>query len=132
MAMDACRGECFHVIGERQACNSPCSLDYGHDESCECGAHAKKQVTYDPKVKIVEVRLDAKQHAQLMAAARPEWRTIETAPEDGTEVMLFCHTPLGTQFMSVGYCVRDDWQDSDGTVEPTHWMPLPSPPKVTR
>ena len=70
-----------------------------------------------------------------------EWQPIDTAPRDGTSVLLFL--PTGAQ--TVG-CWDPDFDDldepgwTDYTVEswayeevvrlyPTHWMPLPTPPE---
>jgi hypothetical protein len=62
-----------------------------------------------------------------------EWQPIETAPKDGTEVLLW--VPDGTYFAlmmtgsyegcAMGWC--DNVRGSPG-FEPTHWMPLPRPP----
>ena len=61
-----------------------------------------------------------------------EWQPIETAPKDETEV-LACRAGkkwrqvLGWQWGSGG-C--DGWYNSGGrNYDPTHWMPLPEPPK---
>jgi hypothetical protein len=71
------------------------------------------------------------------AQARIAWRPIETAPTDGTNVLLWwpfwCKgRPTIGWF---GYHGIQQWVapealegDGDG---PTHWMPLPSPPQVT-
>jgi len=70
--------------------------------------------------------------AQLLAGATPEgWQPIETAPKDGTEVLL-----LGRWF-SQARIVNGLWNSGDamhmphwmgGIHQPTHWMPLPAPP----
>lgn len=73
------------------------------------------------------------------------WQDIGTAPRDGTEVLLFthhggdvfCEEPFDA--VQIGYW--DEGNNKPGTVwhrepgwhqekigEPTHWMPLPSPP----
>jgi hypothetical protein len=80
------------------------------------------------------------------------WQPIETAPKDGTEVLVWCPSaalvPLAMHFSSEEYFAREygdpDYMEAgwylsysypDGlpecTWEPTHWMPLPEPPKVS-
>ena len=63
-----------------------------------------------------------------------EWQTIETAPKDGTNILLyvFSHEPD----YGVGYWNGDYWSMTvhadrlyDEFGSPTHWMPLPEPPK---
>lgn len=75
-----------------------------------------------------------------------EWKTIDSAPKDGTVVLLFCPKSWDSEGVRVGWwCTSpaehnfDDsgWYDdesashdvSDLYGEPTHWMPLPEPPK---
>ena len=64
------------------------------------------------------------------------WRAIDSAPMDGTKI-------LGTD--GQGWAVIEwsktwgywqysmdgklEWADVNDTFEPTHWMPLPAPPK---
>lgn len=75
------------------------------------------------------------------------WQPIETAPKDGTEVLLGgVSTPFANgvnpawvdigSFEERGYC-GSCWYssatDRDGDrldCDPTHWMPLPEPPEV--
>ena len=66
-----------------------------------------------------------------------EWQPIETAPKDGTTVLLF--SPgygrwLGSHTgKPVWYCSkigdRDIPPPKSEISKPTHWMPLPEPPK---
>ncbi len=58
------------------------------------------------------------------------WQPIETAPKDGTQVLLWIggHSEPWAQtgFFEGGY-----WLDSYEGIDlssPTHWMPLPPPP----
>jgi hypothetical protein len=75
-----------------------------------------------------------------------EWQPIETAPKDGTEVLVWnggndgFYTTPGQ--MGVAYWGRQGfperkraWCASDccdgvTTYTPTHWMPLPAPPQI--
>ena len=74
-----------------------------------------------------------------------DWQPIETAPKDGTVILLYRFTdpvklgfPIYTRFQAwdyaVGYYTSDKERAPTGWVSPpianpTHWMPLPEPPK---
>lgn len=75
-----------------------------------------------------------------------EWQPIETAPKDGTEVLIAggtysdgWNTEIPFRGVSIAYWYRchdahwrgDDLQAHDEWREhkPTHWMPLPPPPQ---
>lgn len=76
-----------------------------------------------------------------------EWQPIETAPKDGTEILVFVPFVTGPAIVVVhwtddGSSTRDDFEDEpdgEGWTEPhdgyvgmwddaSHWMPLPKPP----
>jgi hypothetical protein len=60
---------------------------------------------------------------------QPEWQSIETAPKDGTWIMLFC--PKWNDRILTGGLCNGMWIGEDRTISiprPTHWMPLPKPP----
>lgn len=84
-----------------------------------------------------------------------EWQAIETAPRDGTRLLLWCVSatpdegPPEEDICAVGYWDADErfwdretrshvtgrWIGKPDTyyaiyLTPTHWMPLPRPPKV--
>ncbi len=68
-----------------------------------------------------------------------EWQPIETAPKDGSEVLLFVPSAsFGRNVMSAvwdndnGGCDAS-WVVLEGYIgeyNPTHWMPLPPPPST--
>lgn len=59
------------------------------------------------------------------------WKPIETAPKDGTEILLY---EPGPAYVQMGYWVRDGWLMVDAqcggesSATPTHWLPIPEPP----
>ena len=68
-----------------------------------------------------------------------EWQPIETAPKDGTEILLYvenyCVEGKFIQENKYSWCqqvieLSDNWITYNGeVVYPTHWMPLPKPPE---
>ena len=81
--------------------------------------------------------MDAALTAALPVIERAKWQPIETAPKDGTSILLFASDYPPLSYMGVG-----QWAFADpdlGFVEgwfwpfairPTHWMPLPVPPAL--
>ena len=65
------------------------------------------------------------------------WRRIESAPKDGTDIIVYRphaveneNVPkVGVDYWSkrLGNC----WAKSNDSKQPTHWMPLPTPPEET-
>ena len=72
-----------------------------------------------------------------------EWQLIETAPKDGTIVLLwgiYCSNICACMWQRTEWVVVCDggvgldWQNDCGSAPctfdvPSHWMPLPEPPK---
>ena len=66
------------------------------------------------------------------------WRTIDSAPKDGTAVLLYGQregeTPFVGVFAYAGWGEKEWVENTTGLEacraphEPTHWMPLPDPP----
>jgi len=69
-----------------------------------------------------------------------EWQPIETAPKDGTHILVVSETGISVCKYSCGnwnglidgdtICYQeeqDDWYYD--VYKPTHWMPLPEPPQ---
>ena len=58
-----------------------------------------------------------------------DWQPIETAPKDGTEIILTAQNSEGTWKVDVGCFSAGILWDWGWRFRPTHWMPLPPPPK---
>lgn len=71
-----------------------------------------------------------------------EWQPIETAPRDGTLVLVIMVTPERTYAPAVGWwceetgsfeycetCVEEGVRYAHDPWQVTHWMQLPEPPK---
>lgn len=111
------------------------------EQEVEAALEAAKKAFYegDPTDKRGQIR------AALLAAAaaRPAqdgWQPIETAPKDGTPVLLwiefFCAS--GGPMEGVRPMMATCWNHGDGWYggpsqvpgfSPTHWRPLPAPPQ---
>lgn len=60
----------------------------------------------------------------------PPWQPIESAPRDGTPILL-CHAEH--KFISVGKWTGHGFGDEIFPImNPTHWMALPGPPENTQ
>lgn len=62
-----------------------------------------------------------------------KWQPIETAPKDGTEIIV----KRGGKTISLGWYFRsssrfEGWCDHNGNgITPTHWIPMPTLPLVS-
>jgi hypothetical protein len=60
------------------------------------------------------------------------WRDIESAPKDGTRVLVF--SPLDKAIFACGFengmWQTGVWRANNNAGQPTHWMPLPTPPEA--
>jgi hypothetical protein len=65
----------------------------------------------------------------IIMMARCEWRPLETAPRDGTAVLLF-NPDWDTLRVGIRYGEASSWQQPNGDLlpEPARWMMLPSGP----
>lgn len=73
---------------------------------------------------------------EAVAAARNGWRPIETAPRDGTRIIVYRPKFDGDYIPQVGWdfwmtkgLLEPTWGKSRKDVPPTHWMPFPEPPR---
>ena len=61
-----------------------------------------------------------------------DWQPIETAPKDGTEVLLYCAGGIcigPVPFGVIDIDVEIGGRKFDPQFMISHWMPLPEPPK---
>ena len=65
-----------------------------------------------------------------------EWQPIETAPQDGKPLLLWCDTDDGGEPMILYRDSKGRWLYEGEPlfatpfyIEATHWMPLPAPPQ---
>jgi len=63
-----------------------------------------------------------------------DWRDISTAPQDGTNILLYFPRLGSTMGVTFGWWNDDvdawqDWSTDFPFDGPTHWMPLPEGPK---
>lgn len=67
------------------------------------------------------------------ALAAHEWQPIETAPRDGTWLLLWCDWPFVGKWADKGKRASGNWTEDADSINPiygaTHWQPLPDPPK---
>ena len=86
---------------------------------------------------------------EAIAEAIPKWQPIESAPKDGSEVLLLVAYRAGIPYRCLvghwqrgGHCIEDHppidtgWYFWNGLMfdlaaRPTHWMPLPTYPELT-
>lgn len=57
-----------------------------------------------------------------------EWQDIETAPKDGTDILGFDEDGRVVVWWDRNAWIRRG-DDYDIVTHPTHWQPLPPPPK---
>jgi hypothetical protein len=58
-----------------------------------------------------------------------DWQPIETAPKDGTEVLVYVPRRLGPLYAGAANTTGKQWWSRNlGDIQPSHWMPLPPPP----
>lgn len=103
------------------------------DRSVDCDdtdeADAQFIAAFNPTVAL---RLLTELREARQTIAGRQWQPIATAPKDGSRVII--GWPSG--YVTAGYLapVRGTWVTVNGeytkTLWPTHWMPLPAPPKA--
>ena len=81
----------------------------------------------------VSLELEKKLVEQLKIAHSrlPQWQPVETAPRDDTDVLVLCED--GGILIGC-HCGTKWWIEQTYFEErkPTHWMPIPEPPKLDK
>ena len=109
-----------------------------HDPDVCNGRMAGNPPRYQPEC----VSLRAELEAMRKDAERYLWRPIETAPKDGTEILVYCPRlgvcgPAKWDVNKFAKTPRPFWSHWGERIwgvtwvrsdQPTHWMPLPGPP----
>lgn len=95
-------------------------LKQENDENCRLlGMSAERELALLAEIDRLKAKL-----------AKTEWQPIETAPMDGTRVLVTDGFMVGDAYFRRGdwwlYECGDDWYSV--TINPTNWMPLPQPP----
>ena len=97
-------------------------IDYGASEG------ETSRMEYLNKLHEAEEIVDSKLRELL-----PEWRLIDTAPKDGTPILVLdsifrrpWHYECEWNGIGWYHGFGDGWPDAN----PTHWMPLPQPPET--
>ena len=101
---------------------------------CGCGLVDESRET------VIE-RWNTRADSAAVAAEREAWKPIETAPRDGTVILLGsrggCWIGKWLQIYGSGYRPENPWSSlmlnhnhmGEKWMQPTHWMPLPQPPR---
>ena len=101
----------------------------------------------DETIKNQDAIIDGRRARVAELEAAQAWRPIESAPRDGTHVLArdvplgiritnLTHPPMVVHWFDyIGDAASSGWYLSHGAgdgpaVSPTHWMPLPAPPKA--
>lgn len=80
-------------------------------------------------------QIDAIEAALLAAReqGQPQWMPIETAPRDGTRVLVYIEGG-GLYWRIIARTLDESggWYTDPGKhhVQPTHWQPIPAPPEA--
>lgn len=82
----------------------------------------------------IECKIDWKEIDDTPTAEAQGWQDISTAPKDGTKILTY--EPTWTNPVNVAHYGNDKswwlsncYEDLGHDLDPTHWMPLPTPPK---
>jgi hypothetical protein len=139
--LNEARKELAQVRSERDSVTLVLMRDIESDSivaSCECMTKTNEVRLHKPgcKYRLISERDDARAELAALKAAqnqtpmdRPDragWLPIETAPKDGTHIII-------AEESNKGFWFQEDWWIDDETewqyaTDPIGWMPLPATP----
>lgn len=85
-------------------------------------------------MRVHDTARESKYNADILRArltSAVTWMPIDTAPRDGTLVMVYVKSKIGDTWIDVGRYTggKHKWLSGSDVIYPTHWQPLPQPPK---
>lgn len=114
-----------HGLDFDEVCGVDADPDNGYCDSGTCIASGYED--HDATYARAMYRADARAAIAAMQQAQ-QWQGIESAPRDGTLILV----PVGHGVMDVVSWWGGAWRETANALairdEPTHWMPLPTPP----
>jgi hypothetical protein len=105
-----------------------CGCSSAHDGHCMMCTKPITEHRLIPRNELEEIE------RRLLASASPApgWHPIETAPKDGTQLLLWCNRQIVSGYWNQGSVFHmPHWGRPQYTDEPTYWMPLPDPPAAS-
>lgn len=104
-------------------------------------AKTERELNLEKRIKELELALSGKSqlYCQCGGVKNTQWRDIETAPKDGTEIIIFipeAYDPVDIASWYLNEFHGNHWMrarcvDEGNAGNPTHWMPLPEHPLST-
>lgn len=97
-------------------------------EFVELSQHEVRSYQEAPFIDLIADALAAVAHKAALEADARQWRPIETAPKDGTEMLVAC---TNGEIFLVQWMLSEHFEDGRFVfkeLDLTHWMPLPEPP----
>jgi hypothetical protein len=98
----------------------------------ECADELEESIQNEGRLASFQILIDKIRTALNTRAHRPGWMPIETAPKDETRVRLLCPDGEDTGYFCAypwNDSIPGEWSTDKGYGEPSHWQPLPKPPK---
>lgn len=135
-----CGGEAEHILDNIYS-NDPKRIHATWVQCTKCGSDGKHIVDrHDNDHRSEAIKAwNTRTQPPALSEPKEEWRDIESAPKDGTEIWGYWeHLPNKWQGVVKAFFddgedliwLGNDWGSINAT--PTHWMPLPNPPNAQR